>query len=153
VNAPPTFRRAVAADVPVIVAMLTDDELGAKREGSFEAGRENYMAAFAAIDAEPNNELWVVEHGSDVVGCFQLTFIPGLSRMGSTRCLIEAVRIASKRRGQGLGGRAMSWAIARAREKGCAVVQLTSDLSRTDAHRFYELLGFAKSHAGFKLKL
>ena len=88
-----------------------------------------------------------------VVGTLQLTFIPGLTRGGAERLLIEAVRIASSRRGEGLGGDLIRWAIERGRERGCGLVQLTSDTRRTDAHRFYERLGFAKSHEGFKLYL
>jgi GNAT superfamily N-acetyltransferase len=146
-------RRATGDDVAVIVALLADDMLGAARDGSFGSARADYMKAFADIEADPNNELYVVEDNGAVVGCFQLTFIPGLSRKGSTRCQIEAVRIASHRRGQGLGAAAMAWAIERARQRECALVQLTSDANRVDAHRFYERLGFTKSHAGFKLKL
>jgi len=148
-----TFRRAESSDVAVIVAMLADDILGAARNPPFDEHRDSYLKAFAAISADPNNELWVIEDNAEIVGSFQLTFIPGLSRKGATRCEIEAVRIASPRRGQGLGSILIHWAIERARSKGCAMVQLTSDTKRTDAHRFYERLGFAKSHAGFKLSL
>jgi GNAT superfamily N-acetyltransferase len=148
-----SFRRAEAHDVPIIIAMLADDRLGAARNPPFDENREQYIKAFEAIKADPNNELWMIEDKTEVVGSFQLTFIPGLSRKGALRCQIEAVRIASQRRDQGLGTVAINWAIKRARNHGCATVQLTSDATRTDAHRFYERLGFAKSHAGFKLSL
>ncbi|GMQ46239.1 hypothetical protein VB10N_12380 [Vibrio sp. 10N] len=107
----------------------------------------------AAIEQDPNNELWVVESESQVVGMLQLTFIPYLTHIGSWRCLIEGVRIAKKIRGQGLGEKMFVHAIGRARERGCNLVQLTSDKQRPDALRFYEKLGFVASHEGFKLAL
>ncbi|WP_431914316.1 N-acetyltransferase family protein [Nonomuraea jabiensis] len=145
------FREARKEDVPVIVAMLADDHLGATREG--DPGDERYLAAFERIDANPYDELIVAEQGGEVVGTMQLTYLAGLSRLGAERCQIEAVRVAAAARGRGLGGRMIRWAVDRARERGCAMVQLTSDKSRTDAHRFYDNLGFTASHEGYKLSL
>ncbi|MER6006283.1 GNAT family N-acetyltransferase [Nonomuraea angiospora] len=145
------FREARKEDVPAIVAMLADDHLGATREG--DPGDERYLAAFERIDANPYDELIVAEQDGEVVGTMQLTYLAGLSRLGAERCQIEAVRVAAAARGQGLGGRMIKWAVDRARERGCAVVQLTSDKSRTDAHRFYDTLGFTASHEGYKLSL
>jgi GNAT superfamily N-acetyltransferase len=142
------IRRATADDVPAIVAMLADDPLGAWREAP---GDPAYAAAFAEIDADPRQFLAVAVVDGSVAGTLQLTFIPGLSRRGSTRALIEAVRVRSDRRGDGLGRRLTEWAIATARERGAAMVQLTTDASRVDAHRFYERLGFVASHVGMKL--
>ena len=144
------IRRAVAADVPAIVAMLADDPLGAKRERPGDAA---YAGAFEEIDADPRQFLAVAVADDEVVGTLQLTFIPGLSRLGATRALIEAVRVRSDQRGGGLGGRLIQWAIDTAREHGAAMVQLTTDASRKDAHRFYERLGFVASHVGMKLPL
>lgn len=144
------FRRATAADVPAIVALLADDRLGAARE---KPGDPAYDAAFAAIDADPNQLLAVAERDGTAVGCLQLTFMPGLSHRGAWRGQIESVRVASSERGAGLGRRMLDWAIGECRARGCALVQLTSDASRTEARRFYESLGFAASHLGFKLKL
>ncbi|MFF4624710.1 GNAT family N-acetyltransferase [Nonomuraea jabiensis] len=145
------FREARKLDVPAIVAMLADDHLGATREG--DPGDERYLAAFERIDANPYDELIVAEQGGEVVGTMQLTYLAGLSRLGAERCQIEAVRVAAAARGRGLGGRMITWAVDRARERGCAMVQLTSDKSRTDAHRFYDNLGFTASHEGYKLSL
>ncbi|MBE1588100.1 GNAT family N-acetyltransferase [Nonomuraea angiospora] len=145
------FRAARKEDVPAIVAMLADDHLGATREG--DPGDERYLAAFERIDANPYDELIVAEQDGEVVGTMQLTYLAGLSRLGAERCQIEAVRVAAAARGQGLGGRMIAWAVDRARERGCAIVQLTSDKSRTDAHRFYDNLGFTASHEGYKLSL
>jgi GNAT superfamily N-acetyltransferase len=145
------FRRARKEDVPAIVAMLADDHLGAQREG--DPGDERYLAAFERIDANPADELIVAERDGKVVGTMQLTYLAGLSRLGAERCLIEAVRVGASTRGQGLGRKMIAWAIDRARARGCAIVQLTSDKSRTDAHRFYDSLGFADSHVGYKLTL
>ena len=146
----PIFRRATAADVPAIVALLADDVLGAARE---KPGDPAYDAAFAAIEADPNQFLAVVEEGSAVIGCLQLTFLPGLSHRGLWRGQVESVRVAASHRGGGLGRRMFDWAIERCRERGCGMVQLTTDKSRADARRFYESLGFTASHEGMKLVL
>jgi len=144
------FRRAEAGDLPAIVAMLADDDLGQRRE---RAGDPAYALAFAAIEADPNQLLVVAVVEGRVAGTLQLTFIPGLSHTGAWRGQIEAVRVAAERRGTGLGRRMFEWAIERCRELGCGMVQLTSDRSRMEAHRFYEGLGFQPSHTGFKLRL
>ncbi|WP_313886291.1 GNAT family N-acetyltransferase [Amycolatopsis viridis] len=144
------IRRARRSDVEVIVAMLADDHLGAGRETP---GDPAYLRAFDAIDADPNQLLVVAEQDGDVVGTLQLTIIPGLSRRGATRALVEAVRVRSVRRGGGLGATLLTWAVDEARRRGCALVQLTSDAARVDAHRFYERLGFQASHVGFKMML
>jgi GNAT superfamily N-acetyltransferase len=144
----PTIRRARAEDVAQIVAMLAADPLGAKRE---RPGDPRYAQAFAEVDADPRQLLAVAESGGKVVGTLQLTFIPGLSRLGATRAQIEAVRVRSDQRGGGLGQRLVEWAIDVAKRRGCVLIQLTTDASRTDAHRFYERLGFTASHVGMKL--
>jgi ribosomal protein S18 acetylase RimI-like enzyme len=148
-----TFRRASAADLEDIVALLADDELGRKREDPDPPLNPRYIDAFAAIDADRNQFLAVVEEGGQIVGCLQLSFIPGLSRLGLWRGQIESVRIASTRRGGGLGKRMFEWAIEECRKRGCEIVQLTTDKCRTDARRFYEGLGFVASHEGMKLTL
>jgi ribosomal protein S18 acetylase RimI-like enzyme len=146
----PAFRRATAADLPAIVALLADDMLGATRE---RPGDPAYDAAFAAIEADPNQFLAVVEEAGHVIGCLQLSFIPGLSRLGMWRGQIESVRIAASHRGGGLGRRMFEWAIEACRARGCGLVQLTTDKARPDALRFYEALGFVASHEGMKLAL
>lgn len=145
------IRRATAADVPAIVALLADDALGRTRESPDDP--LPYEAAFAEIDRDPQHLLLVAERAGAVVGTAQLTFLPGLSHKGATRAQIEAVRIGSAARSTGLGGRLIEWCVERARERGCSMVQLTSDATRTDAHRFYERLGFRPTHVGFKLTL
>lgn len=148
------FRKATEADLPALVDLLADDILGASREDPTRPINTRYRQAFAAISADPNNELVLVSSDAgEVVGTLQLTFIPYLSHQGTWRCLVEAVRIAAPFRGQGAGRALFEWAINRARERGCGLVQLTSDLQRPDAIRFYESLGFVASHAGLKLKL
>ncbi len=145
------IRRATSTDVPGIVSMLTDDEIAAQRESPGDL--TPYQAAFAAIDADPNQVLVVAERNGELVGTLQLTIIPGLSRKGATRGLVEAVRVAASARGTGLGTTLLEWSIEEARARGCAIVQLTSDKARTEAHRFYLRLGFQNSHEGFKLPL
>lgn len=146
----PEFRRARAEDVAAIVAMLADDELGASRE---RPGDPAYAAAFAAIDADPNQLLLVAEVDGEVVGTLQLSFLPGLSRLGAWRGQIEAVRVSRHQRSGGLGQRMVEFAIAEFRRRGCGLVQLTTDASREHARRFYERLGFTPSHVGMKLSL
>ncbi|MFI7518141.1 GNAT family N-acetyltransferase [Micromonospora globbae] len=145
------FREAVRADLPAIVALLADDVLGKARD--FTQVDDAYEKAFADVTADPRNQLIVADSGGELVGCFQITYIPGLGRHGAERALIESVRVRSDLRGQGLGRRMMTWAINQARERGCGLVQLTTDKSRHDAHRFYTSLGFVASHEGMKLPL
>jgi len=147
------IRKAAAADVAAIVSMLADDALGAQREDASLPLRDSYRNAFAAIDADPNQLLAVVEHDGEIIGCMQISFIPGLSRMGMWRGQIESVRIASHIRGGGIGRQMIGWAIEQCRERGCGLVQLTTDKSRSDALRFYQSLGFTDSHDGLKLSL
>jgi GNAT superfamily N-acetyltransferase len=144
-------RRALASDVPAIVALLADDPLGATRER--DPHDAAYQRAFAEVDADPAQLLVVAEQDGEVVGTLQLTVLPGLSHAGARRAQVEAVRVAAHRRGEGLGAALLRWAADEARHRGCAVVQLTSNASRADARRFYERLGFVASHTGFKLPL
>jgi len=147
------FRAALERDLPAIVQLLADDPLGATRERYAEPLPDCYSAAFEAIEQDPRNELIVAERAGELVGCLQLTFIPGLARQGGERAQIENVRVARALRGQGHGRTLFEWAIGRARERGCHLVQLTTDKSRTEALGFYKSLGFAASHEGMKLLL
>ncbi|GHE42223.1 GNAT family acetyltransferase [Streptomyces longispororuber] len=145
------IRPAVAEDIPAIVAMLADDPLGAQRESPDDLSP--YGPAFERLAQDPNQHLTVAVREGRVIGTLQLTVIPGLSRKGATRSIIEAVRVHADERGSGLGTQLIEWAVAESRRLGCHLVQLTSDASRTDAHRFYERLGFTASHVGFKRQL
>lgn len=145
------IRAAAADDVPAIVALLADDPLGAQRESPNDLAP--YLAALERLSADPNQRLVVAVREGRVVGTLQLTIIPGLSRRGATRSIIEGVRIHADERGSGLGTQLIEWAIGASRDEGCQLVQLTSDRTRADAHRFYERLGFTASHTGFKLSL
>ena len=147
-----TFRPARSGDLAVIIALLSDDKLGVNRE-SFEDNSQAYEQAFAEIDGDPNNMVYVAEDDGRVIGCLQVTFIANLSFKGGRRALVEAVRVADSHQGQGLGKRLMEYVIDLARQRGCRLVQLTSNKDRADAVRFYEQLGFQPSHVGFKLYL
>lgn len=147
------FRKATKSDIPNLVALLADDELGSQREDSSIPVNQRYLDSFDSIDKDPNNELTVVESNGELVGMLQLTFIPYLTHTGSWRCLIEGVRISRNYRGQGMGTRLINWSIERATEMKCSIVQLTSDKQRPDALRFYESLGFQATHEGFKLRI
>ncbi|MDH2382095.1 GNAT family N-acetyltransferase [Bradyrhizobium sp. CER78] len=147
------FRQAQPADLPAIIALLANDVLGVQREDASSPPNQRYVAALEAILADPNQLQVVATLDDAVIGCLQLTFIPGLARMGSWRGLIEAVRIAETQRSSGVGQQMFEWAIAQCRARGCDLVQLTTDRARPDAHRFYERLGFVGSHIGYKLKL
>ncbi|MFE2725407.1 GNAT family N-acetyltransferase [Kitasatospora sp. NPDC059327] len=146
------LRTATRQDLPAVIALLTDED-GVTDPATVQVD-EAYARAFAAVDTDARNELLVLDEGDGtVLGCLQLTYIPGLGRHGEERALIEAVRVRADRRGAGLGRELLTLAVGRARGRGCALVQLTSDKRRTDAHRFYASLGFARSHDGFKLPL
>jgi len=146
------IRPATADDLPAIVAMLADDRLGAQRETPGDLAP--YLAAFERIAADPSTLLMYAETGDGKpAGTLQLMFLHGLGRRGATRAQIESVRVHSSLRGTGLGTELMKWAIGTARERGAFLVQLTSDASRPEAHRFYERLGFVHTHAGFKMQL
>jgi GNAT superfamily N-acetyltransferase len=148
-----SIRKAIHGDVPDIVRLLADDVLGQNREQVTEPLSHAYSQAFEAIDADPNQLLAVMTDGERVIGTLQLSFIPGLSRQGSKRGQIEAVRIAEDRRSERLGEKLIEWAIAQCRDRDCVLVQLTTDRRREDAHRFYERLGFKATHLGYKLDL
>jgi GNAT superfamily N-acetyltransferase len=146
-----TVDRARAEDLPTLVALLSDDPLGSQRETD---DLSAYERAFGAIDQDPNQFLAAVRdpHGA-VVATMQLTLIPGLSRGATTRMQIEAVRVAGSARGGGLGAAMFGWAHAYGRSRGAGLAQLTTDKTRTDAHRFYAMLGYDASHEGLKLTL
>jgi GNAT superfamily N-acetyltransferase len=151
---PVLLRRATTADVPLLVALLADDQLGAARDGADDAASlQPYLRAFAQIDADPAQLLVVGEDHDAVVATLQLSILPGLARRGALRAQVEAVRVAASHRSSGLGTAMLTWAVQEARARGCALVQLTSDKRRTEALRFYERLGFTASHEGFKLLL
>lgn len=147
------FRRAEAADLPAIIALLADDVLGHQREDVSSPPNPKYVEAFQMIDADPNQLQAVAILDGEVIGTLQLTFIPGLARKGAERGQIEGVRIAASHRGSGLGQQMFEWAIAQCRARGCSLVQLTTDKERPDAHRFYEKIGFVASHIGYKVTL
>ena len=148
------FRRARRDDLPALVAMLADDTLGAQREDAALPLAASYGAAFDAIERDANNELVVVEGAQGtLLGMLQITFTPYLTYRGGWRALVEGVRVAAAARASGIGRQMLQWAVQRARERGCHLVQLTSDKARPDAIRFYESLGFVASHEGMKLHL
>jgi ribosomal protein S18 acetylase RimI-like enzyme len=147
------FRPATESDLPAIIALLADDALGKTRENASLPLDRRYTTAFEAIARDPNQLLAVAELEGAVVGCLQITFIPGLSRMGMWRGQIESVRIAASLRGRGTGKALFEWAIEQCRSRGCGLVQLTTDKARPEALAFYEKLGFKASHEGMKLAI
>jgi len=147
------FRPARREDLPIIVWMLAEDDLGSQRERFEEPLPDSYYKAFDEIDKDSNHELIVAEMNGKVVGTLQLMFLPSISYQGGMRAQVESVRVDGKLRNQGIGAEMMKWAIERAKERDAHLVQLTSHKSRNDAHRFYERLGFTKSHVGMKLSL
>ena len=147
------FRPATQADLPAIIGLLAADQLGATREVVSDSVDPAYRAAFDAIEEDPNQLLVVADAEGAVAGTMQLSFIPGLSRTGAWRMQIEGVRVAAAHRGDGLGTDMIHWAVEQAEQRGCALVQLTTDATRQEAHRFYERLGFVASHVGMKRRL
>lgn len=146
-------RRAIDSDLEALIDLLADDELGRNRELPARPLAKSYRDAFEEIAGDPNAELVVLERDGEIAGTLQLNFMRGIALQGARRAQIEAVRIHSSWRGRKLGEFLIRWAIERARERGCHVVQLTTNLARRDAHRFYERLGFRATHAGMKLAL
>ena len=148
-----TFRYASEADLPAIVKLLSDDEFAENREIGGDTISQEYVDAFAAMQKQGNNRMLLAESDGKIVGALHLAFVPGLSRRGTTRAIIESVRVASDARGQNIGTAIMKHAIAEARAGGAKLLQLTSDKRRARAHLFYRRLGFEQSHAGFKKDL
>jgi ribosomal protein S18 acetylase RimI-like enzyme len=148
-----SFRIATEHDLDTIVKMLANDPLGSKRERYEQPLPESYIKAFQAITSDPNNELIVACHKNEIVGVQQITFTPYLTHQGSWRATIEGVRTLSTERGKGIGSELIRYAIQRAKERGCHLIQLTTDKQREDALRFYERLGFEATHEGLKMKL
>lgn len=147
------FRQATAADLPAMLRLLVDDELAQARGGYGAEVTPAVAAAFDDVARDPNNELWVGERAGEVVAMLQLTLIPGLSRGGMKRALVEAVRVRADLRSRGVGEALMAHAERRARAAGCGLIQLTTDRKRLAAHRFYERIGYEPSHLGMKKKL
>ena len=147
-----TIRSVRRDDVAVIIAMLADDHLGRARERLEDPLPACYDDAFERLSRDPNISLMVAEEGGRVVGCLQLCILPGLSSQGASRGLIEDVRVASDRRSRGIGEQLVQWAVKEARARGCKLVELLTHHTRTDAQRFYERLGFAKSHVGMTIR-
>ncbi|MEU3717816.1 GNAT family N-acetyltransferase [Streptomyces californicus] len=145
------IRPVTTDDLASVVAMLADDPLGAQRESPEDL--TPYEEALQRLTDDPNQHVVVAVREGRVVGTLQLTIVPGLSRRGATRSIIEGVRIHGDERGSGLGTQLIQWAVDESRRQDCRLVQLTSDVTREDAHRFYERLGFTASHVGFKLAL
>ena len=146
-------RKALKNDLPDIVRMLADDTLGSKREKYQDPLPDFYYDAFKEIEHQRGNQILVATEDEQVIGFLQLTFIPGLARMGMKRAQVEGVRVDNKHRGKGIGRKLFKEAITLAKTEGCGLVQLTTDKEREDAHRFYENLGFVASHDGMKLIL
>ena len=147
------YRAARPEDLPFLVELIVEDSVVSTNDDPADAMHADYRNALAAIDADPNQEMIIAELDGERVGCFQLSYLPGLMRRGMWRGQIEMVHVVDGKRSLGIGSQMMRWAVERCRQRGCGMVQLTSNKKRLDAHRFYERLGFAKSHEGFKLYL
>jgi ribosomal protein S18 acetylase RimI-like enzyme len=147
------FRIATKADLPSIVRLLADDDLGSQRERDEDPLPESYYSAYEEINKDPNHELIVAEKSGEVIGTAHLMYLPSISYQGSLRAQIESVRIDTRYQSRGIGSQMMRWAIERAKARGAHLVQLTTHKSREDAHRFYERLGFKRTHLGMKLSL
>jgi len=147
------FRLATRSDLPAIVRMLADDDLGSQRERVENPLPDSYYSTFEQINNDLNHELIVAELDGDVIGTLHLMFLPSVSFQGGLRAQIESVRVDKRFQSQGIGSEMIKWSMERAKERGAHVVQLTTHKSRVDAHRFYERLGFKGTHLGMKLSL
>ena len=147
------FRLATRDDLPSIVRLLADDDLGSQREQYEDPLPESYYSAFEQIHRDPNHELIVAERDGEVIGTLHLIFLPSVSFQGALRAQVESVRVDKRFQSRGIGSEMMKWTLERARQRGAQIIQLTTHKSREDAHRFYERLGFQGSHLGMKLSL
>ena len=147
------FRLATRDDLPSIVRLLADDDLGSQREQYEDPLPESYYSAFEQIHRDPNHELIVAERDGEVIGTLHLIFLPSVSFQGALRAQVESVRVDKRFQSQGIGSEMMKWTLERARQRGAQIIQLTTHKSREDAHRFYERLGFQGSHLGMKFSL
>lgn len=147
------FRLAKREDLPDVVRMMADDDLGRQRERFEHPLPESYYTAFGQIDGDSNHELIVAELDAQVVGTLHLMFLPSISFQGGLRAQIESVRVDDTYRGRGIGSAMMKWGIERAKARGAHLIQLTTHASRQEAHRFYKRLGFKGTHLGMKLSL
>ena len=147
------FRLATKADLPSIVRLLADDELGSQRERNEDPLPDSYYLAYEKINEDPNHELVVAERNGEVIGTLHLIFLPSISYQGGLRAQIESVRIDTRYQSRGIGSQMINWTIKRAEARSAHIVQLTTHRSREDAHRFYERLGFKGTHTGMKLSL
>lgn len=147
------IRRARESDLPALIAIFASDAVGGHGDTTDAEAYEDYLKAFTAIDLSPNERLFVAERDGDIVGTFQIMFNRTLTGRGGLSMVIEAVQTRTDMRGRGIGAMMIDFAVSEARRRGCRQVQLTSNMARQDAHRFYERLGFVKSHFGFKMKL
>ncbi len=149
----PVIRLAEASDLDAVVALHAADDKGGHGDTTDPSARPAYEAAFRAIAASDSHALFVAELDGEVVGTFLLSMMPGITARGAIRAVLRAVQVREDRRSGGIGARMVAAAEAEARRRGAPVLELTSNLSRPDAHRFYERLGYARTHAGFKKKL
>nr|CAD6607212.1 acetyltransferase [Rhizobium sp. Khangiran2] len=147
------IRQALESDLPALIAIFASDAVGGHGDTTDAEAYKDYLKAFTAIDLSPNERLFVAERGGEIVGTFQIMFNRTLTGRGGLSMVIEAVQTRADTRGQGIGAMMIDYAVSEARRRGCRLVQLTSNMARQDAHRFYERLGFARSHFGFKMKL
>ena len=148
-----THRKATINDLRSIIELLVEDELGQTREQLSDTLDERYIKAFNQISNDPNQYLMVVDLNDKIVGTCHLTIIPSLTFQGSTRLLIEAVRVSSAHRGKKIGEWVMKQTVQFGESNGASIMQLTTNKKRADAKRFYERLGFNATHEGMKLYL
>lgn len=148
-----SFREATIEDLPALVALFADDVVGSHNDTKDIVALPIYESAFATIQSSPNDLIFVGSTNGEIVATAQVTFVTSLVGRGSTRMIIEAVQTRTDMRGKGIGALLIAHCLQAGRQRGAASAQLTSNNKRSDAHRFYERLGFEKSHAGFKLKL
>ena len=148
-----SFRVATIADLPSIVRLLADDDLGSQREQNADPLPETYYSAFETINKDQNHALIVAERSGEVIGTLHLMFLPSISFQGGLRAQIESLRVDNRYQSRGIGSEMMKWTIEHAKARGAHIVQLTTHKSRADAHRFYERLGFKGTHLGMKLSL
>ncbi len=146
------LREARREDIRRIVEMLADDEVARGRE-DLSGDMTPYHTAFDVIAADPNNTLYVWDENGAVMGCLQLTFIPGMSYHGSWIAKVEGVRVDRSLRGLGIGERMIDAIVDKSRARGCEAVATHDQQAAHRRAAFLQaprLRGFPRRHeAGF----
>jgi GNAT superfamily N-acetyltransferase len=147
VNDALTIREATRADLPGVLALYAQPDLDNGRVLPLQEA-ESLFARFAQY---PDYKLYVAEQDRQIVGTFALLIMDNLGHLGAPSAIIEDVVVDPALHGHGIGQAMMRFAMAKAREKNCYKLVLSSNAKRERAHAFYEQLGFERHGYSFRV--